>query len=91
MLSFNDRIKTIATKLSLWYYIKNKTHIEIYDFFCDYLFQDPNFNILEQNFERINMLINKTLGPEYTLLLSLVDRLEIYDLATEIAKEKFIG
>ena len=80
MLSFNDRIKTIATKLSLWYYIKNKT----------YLFGDANFNILRHNFERMNVLIDITLGPEYTSLLSLVDRLEIYDLATEIAKEKFI-
>ena len=91
MLNFNDRIKIIANKLCLWNYIKGKSNVEIYDFFCDYLFQDPNFNILEQNFENMNVLIDKTLGPEYSSLLQLVDRQEIYYLATEIAKEKFIG
>lgn len=88
MLTFNDRIKHIADKMCLWYYIKNMSHIEMYKFFCDYLFGDKTFNILEHDFEYMNKIIDKSLGDDYITLLSIGDRLEIYDLATEICKEK---
>ena len=88
MLTFNDRIKLIADKMCLWYYIKNMSHIEMYDFFCDYLFGDKTFNVLEHDFEYMNKIIDKSLGDDYITLLSIGDRLEIYDLATEICKEK---
>ena len=88
MLTFNDRIKQIADKMCLWYFIKNMSHMEMYEFFCDYLFGDKTFNILEHDFEYMNKLIDKSLGDDYITLLSIGDRLEIYDLATEICKEK---
>ena len=88
MLTFNDRIKQIADKMCLWYFIKNMSHMEMYEFFCDYLFGDKTFNILEHDFEYMNKIIDKSLGDDYITLLSIGDRLEIYDLATEICKEK---
>ena len=88
MLTFNDRIKQIADKMCLWYYIKNMSHIEMYEFFCDYLFGDKSFDILNHNFDEVCLKIDQSLGDGYATMLSTEDKLDIYDLATEICKEK---
>ena len=85
-MSLNERIKKLSDKLCLSYLIRGMSHEQIYDFICGYFFQ-KDFNILDHTFEQMCEMVDESLGS-YSQMLSQDDKLEIYNLTTEMCKNK---
>lgn len=81
-----DRIKKVADRLGMWYFIKNYNDIELYDFLCYFFLGDTTFNVCEYTVEEFIDVMDKSLG-QYKELLIMSDKIEIYSIAKEI-KEK---
>jgi hypothetical protein len=88
MSTINDRIKTISDKLYMRHLLVGLSHIEMYDFICEYLFGNKSFDILKYTFEEVCIKIDESLGVMYSSMLYTEDKLELYNIATEICNEK---
>ena len=85
-MTLDERIKKLSDKLCLSYLIRGMSHKEIYDFICGYFFK-PDFNILDHTFEQMCEMVDVSLGS-YSEMLSQNDKLDIYNLTTEMCKNK---
>ena len=78
-----ERIKKLADKFNMWYFIKNYNEKQMYDFLCYFFLSDMNFNVCEYNLEEFIEVMNKSLG-QYNEILTYDDKVEIYSIAKEV-------
>ena len=78
-----ERIKKLADKFGMWYFIKSYNEKEMYDFLCLFFLNDMTFDVSKYTLEEALDHLDNSLG-DYNELLTYEDKVEIYSIAKEI-------